>query len=207
MKANLEKIRAAVDIPQTTQQRALQTGLCFLLGAILGWSAKLYDSTPIIGEIGTNLGVWITIATALAAWSRSPRAAAINVFTFFAAMLLAYYAYSLLFLGFFHKRVFMAWGSMALLSPICAWTVWYSRGTGWVAAFCAALPTSLLLLEGRGAFYTMSVSRGFDILAAGLLLLLLPSGAQQRLRILPVVAMMFLIASRLGLLSLVFGGL
>ncbi|URT71441.1 hypothetical protein [Cytobacillus firmus] len=62
--------------------------------------------------------------------------------------------YSMILFGFFPKSQFIYWGSIALLSPVCGYTVWFARGAGWLAAFCAAVPISLLIGEGFSFIYT-----------------------------------------------------
>jgi hypothetical protein len=143
----------------------------------------------------------------LAAWSRSPRAAALHVFVFFIAMLSAYYLYSMLLFGFFPTYYFLAWGAIALLSPIGAIIVWHARGVGWMAALCAALPIALLLVEGRSFFYTFSAVSGFAILAAVVLLVVLAQNTVQRLRVLVLTAVVFFIFLQLDILSMLFGAI
>lgn len=92
----------AKDQPElTAKQMIKQLCACFLFGALSGVIAKYSDTVPSNSQMGmffdfissvmTRLGIWVLIATIIAAWSRSPKIAAVNVFTFFAGMLLAYY--------------------------------------------------------------------------------------------------------------------
>ncbi|MBW9235447.1 hypothetical protein JQK62_25285, partial [Leptospira santarosai] len=59
-------------------------------------------------------------------------------------MLLVYYVYSMWIFGFFPAYYFLRWGLIALASPLAAYIVWYSKGTGWTAALCAAMPISFV---------------------------------------------------------------
>lgn len=169
--------------------------------------AKRYNSLPIIGEIGTYLGLWVLIATVLAAWSRSPKAAALHVFVFFAAMLTVYYLYAMVLFGFFPRYYFLAWGGIALLSPIAGYIAWYARGTGWMAAICAVFPIALLFVEGYSFFYTGSIPKGLDILAGFFLIIVLSLNNRQRARIFLVSAIVFVIYWRLEILPLLFGAI
>jgi hypothetical protein len=207
MNERLNQIRARTDKETSIQQKLMRVLFSFLLGALLGFLAKYFDNVPYIGAIGTHLGVWILIATLLAAWSRSPKAAALHVFMFFTAMLIAYYAYSMVLFGFFPRYYFLSWGGIALLSPVGAYIVWYARGTGWMAALCAALPIALLLVEGYSFFYTGSIPRGGSILAAVILTIVLGRTASQSARIALLAAAAALILRQLDILSLLFGGL
>ncbi len=53
------------------------------------------------------------------------------------------------------SQCFIRWGLITLLSPLAADIVWFSRGSGWIAAFCAALPIGLLVSEGYNFIYSM----------------------------------------------------
>jgi hypothetical protein len=84
-----------------TEQKAIRIILFFVLGILSGFLAKYIDTIPsngiigslinIISNISSRIGIWVFIATIIAAWSRTPKAGAIHVFAFFVGMLLAYY--------------------------------------------------------------------------------------------------------------------
>ncbi|WHY77927.1 DUF6518 family protein [Neobacillus sp. WH10] len=199
MKEKLVYIRAKSEKVPPLQQRLVRVLFVFILGALLGFLAKYTDGL-VVGLIGTYLGFWITVTTIIAVRSRSPKAAALHAFVFLIAMLLVYYIYSMVLFGFFPKYYFIAWGSIALISPIGGYAVWYAKGNGWIAALCAAFPISLLLVEGFSFFYTLSIPRGFDIILAILLFIILPANHFQRLRMLPIVTGLFFLIEQIGLL-------
>lgn len=198
------------------KQIIIQLIFCFILGVILGVLAKFSDTFPANGAIGmffnfisditTNIGIWVALATLIAVWSRNPFIAAIKVLTFFFGMLLAYYIYSQMLFGFFPTYYFLHWGIIALLSPFAAYIVWYSRGEGWGAAICAALPIGLLLTQGYPFFYVFSIVTGFDLFVAILLLVLLMKSKWQYLKVVPLSILMFIILRNFNILSYIFGG-
>jgi len=206
IKAILDQTRTPTQT--TSRQQQIRIALIvFAFGAFMGLGAKYFDTTPVIGAVGTDLGVWVLIATLIAAYNRSPRAAALHVFLFFMAMLTAYYLYSMKLFGFFPKYYFMVWGGFALLSPICGWIVWYARGEGWVAAFCASLPIALLIYQGYSFYYTGAWVEELDILSAIALFFILARPMKQKIRTLPLVMAVFLVFYKLNIVSLLFGGL
>lgn len=207
IQGRLKGIRSEAGPSLSRRQSLLRAFMALALGAAMGLLAKWADGVPVLGGIATELGVWVLAATVLAAWSRSPRAAALHVGAFFAAMLAAYYAYSMVLFGFFPRHYFLAWGGLALLSPIAAYVVWYARGNGWVAALCASAPVALLLTEGYVVLYRPSISRGFALLAAPLLFAALPRNRSQWLRMAPLVALLFLLITQLHITPWLFGGL
>jgi len=143
-------------------------------GLLLGYIAKAADSVSIIGDIGTELGVWVFIVTMIAAFSLRPLFAAINAPAFLLSMLLSYYLYGQLILGFFPKAYFMGWLVIALISPIGGFVVWFSRGKGIIANICAALPVSVLLACGYPAVYTHNPVYIIELVFAVVMLLVLP---------------------------------
>ncbi|OAB47216.1 hypothetical protein PBAT_07885 [Paenibacillus antarcticus] len=220
----MNQVRVRSNLVFTIQQKLLRVLFVFSFGLILGFVAKYADTVSInadsktilrfytyglsiIRDITTSLGIWVLIGTLLAARSRSPKAAALYVFIFFVGMLVAYYSYSSVLFGFFPKYYFFAWGVFALLSPICAYIIWYAGGNGWIAAFCSAPPIALLLINGDGFYYTHSLLQDFDLFLAILLFIVLPSNNMQRLRVLPFVVIMYFLCREYNLISMFFGGL
>jgi len=144
-----------------------------LLGLALGYIAKITDSISMIGEIGTDLGIWVFIVSLIVAFSHTPVTAAINAPVFFLSMFASYYLYGHLVLGFFPRAYFIGWLVVSLLSPIGGLIVWFSRGKGWIANVCAALPISVLFAWGYPAFYTYRIPLVFDLLYAVVLMIVL----------------------------------
>ena len=138
--------------------------LCLALGIILGITSKYLDTVAVdggwitnvlhyLGDLFTRLGIWVWIATLVAAYSRTLRRAAINTFVVFIGMLLSYYIYSAYLFGFFPTSYFIRWGGIALLSPLLAAVVWKAKHSERLAMILPALPMGLLL--------SLSLSIGF----------------------------------------------
>ena len=130
--------------------------LCLVLGIILGIVSKYLDTVAVdgswitnflhfFGDLFTRLGIWVLIATLVAAYSKTLRRAAINTFVFFIGMLISYYAYSAFLFGFFPTGYFILWGSVALVSPLLAVVVWKAKNNERLAMILPALPMGLLL--------------------------------------------------------------
>ncbi|MFO8060677.1 MAG: hypothetical protein R6U70_08490 [Bacillota bacterium] len=203
----LNRIRQRPALYLSRRQRILRLLPVLALGATMGILAKHADATSILGDIGTELGVWVLTATILAAWSRSPEAAALNVLALFVAMLAAYYGYTVMLFNAVPWRYVLRWGGFALLSPIAGYIVWYSRGDGWAAALSASLPIALLLTEGYTFYYTRNMTQGLALSSALLLVGVLPIRKSQWVRIIPLAAALSLLISRTRLTNLLFGGL
>lgn len=216
VKETLNKIREE-SISLTMRQKILKVLLFLALGMFLGFIAKYSDTIPsngfmrsiwhIISNITTRLGIWVLLATIIAAWSNNPKIAAIKVFAFFSGMLLIYYVYSMKLFGCFPTYYFIHWGGIALISPIAAYAVWFSRGNGWIAALFSAIPIGLLISEGYHIFYIFTITLGFDILFAMILFVILPMNKKQWLRIFILTLFIVFIFIKMHVLSYIFGGL
>jgi len=145
----LNGIRAP--IKSNTKKFAFSIVFAFIIGAVLGLVAKLVDYpsvNPIFDHIGSRLGVWIFVATILSVFSDSPKQAAVKVFTFFVALLTVYYVYTVFILHFFPQKVIIFWSICAMISPVCAYIMWYSGGNGLFSNTVLSLPAAVLLTEG-----------------------------------------------------------
>jgi len=152
---NVNEIQPYEKNSLSKKQVGINVILFFVIGIISGIAAKYMDTVPsngvigsiinAIGNIFSQIEVWILIATIISSWSKTPISAALNVFMFFCGMILSYYIYSMKLFGFFPSYYFIRWGLIALLSPFGACVTWYGRGQGWIAALCVALPIGLLM--------------------------------------------------------------
>ena len=202
---------------ETVQHKVFHVLLTFAFGMVLGFIAKYSDAIQtngilenmwdIISALTTRLGFWVLLATILAVWSKNPRMAATKVFVFFVGILLIYYIYSMWIFGFFPSYYFMRWGLIALASPLAAYIVWYSKGAGWTAALCAALPIGLLVSEGYPFFYTFSIALGIELLFAIILFFMLQVNKKQGLRMLLWIVLVVIIIRNSNALTYIFGGL
>ncbi len=203
----LERIRPTEYNSFPIRRKIVRMCLMIVLGLVLGTLAKFLDSYPIVGEIGSRMGIWILTATLIAVFSRSPRSASIHVFVFFVSLLLAYYLYTALILKFFPKYYMLTWACFAIISPFAAYIAWFGRGNGWIAALCAALPIGFLISEGHSFYYTVSIVQGFDLLAAAVLFAFVPKNWQTRFRLLPFAAITAFVMGFFDIFSRVFGTL
>lgn len=193
-----------------------------ILGIILGFTAKILDSPimpsvlSILGLIASGWGIWIFICTLLAVYSNTPKLAAIRVFIFLISMLFSYYIYTVSFLGIFPRKYILFWCIMALLSIIPGYIIWFSRGDSLIANVIAALPISIIALEGyiiyvstvnfyekyrgyenvlvsKGDYWFMVSTEIFYSLLVLIILFLIPKRKKQWLYIIPFSIVVFLV--------------
>ena len=89
-----------------------------LAGLFLGAASRFLDIyTENLGNIFSQMAVWILLGTLISIYSPSPKQAAWNVLFFCAGMLLTYYAAAVLTAGVYRKVMIAGWTVFALFSP------------------------------------------------------------------------------------------
>lgn len=129
MKNYLNNIRP---IPADREHRLL-TGivLMLLMGLFSGWLARFLDSaTANLGNIGSQMSIWILLCTIISTKSRTPFAAALRVFSFCVGMLIAYYITAHLTDGIYSQSFVIGWSIFSLFTPLLAAVCWYAVGRG-----------------------------------------------------------------------------
>ncbi len=127
--------------------------LPLIIGIVLGITAKLVDvpyitcDFPVFDDIMGRFGIWVWAAALIAVFSKTPLLAAVRSFLFFIGMLLAYYGYTLLFLGFFPKSQMILWGGIAMITPFCGFLIWHIHKNKHYANMIASLPFILFFTE------------------------------------------------------------
>jgi hypothetical protein len=151
-----------------------------LCGALLGFVSKAMDGVSIVGDITTEIGVWVFLASILALLCKTPITAAAHTLLFFIAMLAAYYLYSNFVLGFFPRAYFQMWLLLALLTSVGGFLLWFAHGRGLVSNAIAALPIGFLFCHGYPVWYTHEEALLLDIVFAVALVVVLPTTAKGR---------------------------
>ncbi|MGG3280544.1 DUF6518 family protein [Paenibacillus solani] len=220
MELSNKLIQVRIPREATTKQQVLSVVAAMTIGVILGLAAKLVDTpgvNPIFTSVGDRLGIWIFVASLLSVFSYSPQLAAIRIFAFFGSMLTVYYVYTTFVLHFFPGKAILFWGIVAVVSPVCAYIMWYAHGNGWLANIISALPVTVLLVEGfqlRNAYlpihhhyYLIPWLMGIYLLMIVVLLLLLPNNRRKLLSIVPIAIILSIIMVYFNVLGRIFGGM
>ena len=129
--------------------------LLALLGITLGVFAKWLDELVVddriwwqliierldLGNVFSEMPVWLVLTMAIAVFSGSPGRAALNSFVFLLGMCLAYHAYTIVFAGFNPDRYMMIWYGITAASPLLGAVCWYGK-----SGHNAAIAIDVLLL-------------------------------------------------------------
>ena len=103
----------------------------FIIGIILGIISRIFDMyTQNLGNILSEIAIWILFGVVISIYSISKRKAMLNIFLFCIGMLLAYYFVAVITNGVYNKTIIIGWFIFALTSPILAYFTWMTKEKG-----------------------------------------------------------------------------
>ncbi len=130
--------------------------IVFILGLGAGVLSKWMDiHTLYLGEIFSELPVWILIGVIISICSRTRIRAVVNVFLFFVGMLISYYITAEVTHSVYGWRFIHFWFGVACVVPFLAYFVWMTKEKGFfpkviaigITAVCAAVCVIIQGLE------------------------------------------------------------
>ena len=102
--------------------------LMFLLGAVLGVASKVLDiHTQNLGNIFSQMSIWILLGTLIAIFSKTKGKAALNVFVFCIGMLITYYITAELTNSVYGMTFIYGWAAFSVCSPVFAILTWMTK--------------------------------------------------------------------------------
>ncbi|MEF9951097.1 MAG: hypothetical protein RR840_03090 [Clostridium sp.] len=158
-------------------------GAALCLGLLLGITSKYLDTigdnkTTIttvlcyLGDMFTDMGIWIFLASIITLKSRQWYIASISVFLFFVGMITTYYIYSMGLFGFFPKSYFLMWGSITLVSPILAYILWGFNNPHQYSYLLLSLPAAYIMSYGLNIeFINIYIFNYSNVLLATILII------------------------------------
>lgn len=100
----------------------------FILGLILGIISRLLDIyTSNLGNIFSQLAIWILFGVLISIYSKNKKLAMINVLLFCIGMLITYYFIAIITNGIYSKIYIIGWTIFALCSPIMAYFTYLTK--------------------------------------------------------------------------------
>ena len=103
----------------------------FLIGLILGIISRLFDIyTQNLGNIFSQMAIWILLGVLISIYSSSKWKAVVNVFPFCIGMLITYYYTAYITKGVYSNIFIIGWTLFALCSPVFAFFSWMTKENG-----------------------------------------------------------------------------
>lgn len=178
----------------TKKEKFLNTILIFIWGVSLGIFSKWLDSLPInasvswhrfveiidLGNVLSELPIWILLATTIAVLSKSSKRAALNVFIFFIGMNSSYHIYTVYVCGFNPKSYMDIWYTITFLSPLLAIFCWYAKKDSkfsMISRVCI-FTTMMIFVFYLGWIY-ISFGRIFNFIFLTMLIVILWKGLKE----------------------------
>ncbi len=103
----------------------------FIIGLLLGVLSRVFDIyTQNLGNIFSEMAIWILLGTLISIYSKSKKAAMLNIFPFCMGMLITYYAAAFITNGIYSNLIISGWTVFSLFSPILAYFTWLTKEKG-----------------------------------------------------------------------------
>ena len=135
----------------------------FIAGLGAGLASRLLDiCTQNLGEIFSQVAVWILLGTLISVYSKTPGRAAANTLAFCLGMLPAYYAVAVLSHGVYDRAFILGWTLFALCTPVLACFAWAAKQKGLLprlirVGIVAVSVLSSVVLFGRFRIYDLLI--------------------------------------------------
>lgn len=113
------------------KRKILNPVTLLLGGLIIGTASRLFDIYfDTLGEIFSQMSIWILLGTLISVYSPTKKAAMLNILPFCLGMLFTYYATAIITNGVYGWSFIIGWTIFAILSPIMAYFAWMTKQKG-----------------------------------------------------------------------------
>lgn len=136
-------------------------------GVLLGGASRWLDGyTTNLGNVFSQLAVWILLGVLISAYSSTQKKAMCHILPFCLGMLAAYYAAAILTGGVYGRTYIIGWTVFALASPIFAWFAWLTKEKG---IFPKLIAAGIVLVSVLSSIILFDGFRFYDWVINGLL--------------------------------------
>ncbi len=103
----------------------------FLIGLCLGVASRLLDIyTQNLGNIFSEMAIWILFGTIISIYSQTKKKAMLNILPFCIGMLITYYFVAFVTDGVYSNTSIIGWTAFAIICPILAYFTWMTKEKG-----------------------------------------------------------------------------
>ena len=140
----------------------------FLLGLILGVISRLLDIyTQNLGNVFSQMAIWILIGTIISIYSKTKKKAMLNIFPFCIGMLITYYFVAFITKGVYSDTFIIGWTLFAFCSPIFAYFTWMTKEKG---IFSKIISIGIVLVSALSSIVLFDRLRIYDFIIDGILI-------------------------------------
>ena len=139
----------------------------FVIGLFLGIISRLLDIyTQNLGNIFSQIAIWILMGTLISIHSKTKKQAIINIFPFCIGMLITYYFVAFITKGVYSNIFIIGWTIFALCTPIFAYFAWMTKEKG---LFPKIISIGIILVSILSSIVLFDRLRVYDIIIDALL--------------------------------------
>ena len=149
-------------------KKILKPHWMFCIGLILGVISRLLDIyTQNLGEIFSQMAIWILLGTLISIYSKTKKMAMMNIFPFCIGMLITYYIVAIITHGVYSRSFIIGWTIFSLCSPIFAFFTWMAKEKGIIPKI---ISIGIIIVCVLSSIILFDKLRIYDFLIDGLLI-------------------------------------
>lgn len=139
----------------------------FIIGLILEIISRLLDiHTTNLGNIFSQMAIWILFGVLISIYSDSKKKAMLNILPFCIGMLITYYYVAFVTKGVYSNIIIMGWTIFALFSPILAYFTWMTKEKG---LFPKIISLGIIAISMLSSIILFDRLRIYDFIINGIL--------------------------------------
>lgn len=138
----------------------------FFIGLLLGIGSRLLDIyTQNLGNIFSQMAIWILFGVLISIYSSSKTKAMLNILPFCIGMLITYYFVAFILKGVYSTVFIIGWTVFAFLSPIMAYFTWMTKEKG---VFPKMISVGIIVVSFLSSVILFDRIRFYDIIINGI---------------------------------------
>ncbi|MDD2391543.1 MAG: DUF6518 family protein [Bacilli bacterium] len=139
----------------------------FFIGLILGIISRLLDIfTQNLGNIFSQMAIWILFGVLISIYSKTKKKAMLNVLPFCIGMLITYYFVAFITNGVYSNIFIVGWTIFAFCSPILAYFTWMAKEKG---IFSKIISVGIILVSLLSTIVLFDRLRVYDFIINGIM--------------------------------------
>ena len=149
------------------KRRLLNPFSMLIVGFALGVVSRVLDIyTQNLGNIFSQMAIWILFGVLISIYSSSKKKAMLNILPFCMGMLITYYFAALITDGVYSDIVILGWTIFALCSPVLAYFTWITKEKG---VFPKIISIGIILVSLLTSIVFFDRLRVHDLIINGIL--------------------------------------
>lgn len=140
----------------------------FFVGLVLGVVSRLLDIyTQNLGNIFSQMAIWILFGVLISIYSSSQKKAMVNILPFCLGMLITYYFVAFVTKGVYSSTMIIGWTIFAFFSPILAYFTWLTKEKG---IFPKIISVGIVLVSVLSSILLFDRLRLYDFIIDGIMI-------------------------------------